>query len=43
MRNENYPWRIDLRNMEVVSVLTRGVGVLGQDKVASGAQDIRSW
>lgn len=43
VRNENCPWRIDLRNMEAVSVLTRGVGVLGQKKVGSGAQDIRSW
>lgn len=43
VRSENYPWRIDLRNMEAVSVLTRGVVVLGQEKVGRGAQDIRSW
>lgn len=43
VRSENYPWRIDLRNMEAVSVLTRGMGVLGQEKVGRGAQDIRSW
>lgn len=26
MRTENYPWRIDLSNMEVISVPMRGIG-----------------